>query len=75
MNQSLLDILLYQSIWKMFLQYFFVNFYFIRQGSDSGVDTYFGFCTYPGRELRHRIDIKVTIVTLKYFKVFVLSFF
>ncbi|KAK8470146.1 hypothetical protein PHAVU_004G071000 [Phaseolus vulgaris] len=30
-----------------------------RQGSDSGVDTYFGFCTYPGRELRHRIDIKV----------------
>ncbi|KAK8470148.1 hypothetical protein PHAVU_004G071000 [Phaseolus vulgaris] len=30
-----------------------------EEGSDSGVDTYFGFCTYPGRELRHRIDIKV----------------
>ncbi|XP_020220906.1 DNA polymerase lambda isoform X2 [Cajanus cajan] len=30
-----------------------------RQGTDSGVDTYFGFCTYPGRELRHRIDLKV----------------
>jgi len=29
------------------------------QGSDSGVDTYFGLCTYPGRELRHRIDLKV----------------
>ncbi|KAG0513632.1 hypothetical protein BDA96_10G118800 [Sorghum bicolor] len=28
-------------------------------GSDSGVDTYFGLCTYPGRELRHRIDLKV----------------
>ncbi|CAJ1953327.1 unnamed protein product [Sphenostylis stenocarpa] len=28
-------------------------------GTDSGVDTYFGFCTYPGRELRHRIDLKV----------------
>lgn len=26
---------------------------------DSGVDTYFGLCTYPGRELRHRIDLKV----------------
>ncbi|KAL2334267.1 hypothetical protein Fmac_015480 [Flemingia macrophylla] len=34
-----------------------------RQGTDSGVDTYFGFCTYPGRELRHRIDLKVTNVT------------
>lgn len=30
-----------------------------RQGTDSGVDTYFGLCTYPGRELRHRIDLKV----------------
>ena len=29
------------------------------QGTDSGVDTYFGFCTYPGRELRHRVDLKV----------------
>lgn len=32
------------------------------QGTDSGVDTYFGLCTYPGRELRHRIDLKVQIV-------------
>nr|XP_025654396.1 DNA polymerase lambda isoform X2 [Arachis hypogaea] len=30
-----------------------------EEGTDSGVDTYFGFCTYPGRELRHRIDLKV----------------
>ncbi|XP_058776913.1 DNA polymerase lambda isoform X2 [Vicia villosa] len=30
-----------------------------EKGDDSGVDTYFGFCTYPGRELRHRIDLKV----------------
>ncbi|KAL3623893.1 hypothetical protein CASFOL_032709 [Castilleja foliolosa] len=29
------------------------------QGTDSGVDTYFGLCTYPGRDLRHRIDLKV----------------
>lgn len=29
------------------------------QGTDSGVDTYFGLCTYPARELRHRIDLKV----------------
>ncbi|XP_020082592.1 DNA polymerase lambda-like isoform X1 [Ananas comosus] len=28
-------------------------------GTDSGVDTYFGLCTYPGQELRHRIDFKV----------------
>ncbi|PUZ61524.1 hypothetical protein GQ55_4G283000 [Panicum hallii var. hallii] len=28
-------------------------------GTDSGVDTYFGLCAYPGRELRHRIDLKV----------------
>ncbi|KAM0824460.1 hypothetical protein ACQ4PT_070188 [Festuca glaucescens] len=28
-------------------------------GTDCGVDTYFGLCTYPGRELRHRIDLKV----------------
>ncbi|XP_070016851.1 DNA polymerase lambda isoform X4 [Nicotiana sylvestris] len=28
------------------------------EGTDSGVDTYFGICTYPGRELRHRIDFK-----------------
>ncbi|KAK3132057.1 hypothetical protein QOZ80_6AG0515170 [Eleusine coracana subsp. coracana] len=28
-------------------------------GTDSGVDTYFGLCTYPGRDLRHRIDLKV----------------
>ncbi|CAJ2647664.1 unnamed protein product [Trifolium pratense] len=30
-----------------------------EEGTDSGVGTYFGFCTYPGRELRHRIDLKV----------------
>ncbi|GMH20701.1 hypothetical protein Nepgr_022542 [Nepenthes gracilis] len=30
-----------------------------EKGSDSGVDTYFGLCTYPGQELRHRIDLKV----------------
>ncbi|KAI3770783.1 hypothetical protein L6452_01927 [Arctium lappa] len=30
-----------------------------EQGTDLGVDTYFGLCTYPGRELRHRIDLKV----------------
>ncbi|XP_019703422.1 DNA polymerase lambda isoform X2 [Elaeis guineensis] len=29
------------------------------EGTDSGVDTYFGLCSYPGREQRHRIDIKV----------------
>jgi DNA polymerase lambda len=28
--------------------------------TDHGVDTYFGLCKYPGRELRHRIDFKVT---------------
>lgn len=27
--------------------------------TNSGVDTYFGLCKYPGRELRHRIDFKV----------------
>ncbi|KAH7283750.1 hypothetical protein KP509_34G022400 [Ceratopteris richardii] len=27
--------------------------------TDSGVDTYYGLCKYPGRELRHRIDFKV----------------
>lgn len=27
--------------------------------TDSGVDTYYGLCKYPGRELRHRIDLKV----------------
>ncbi|XP_017971942.1 PREDICTED: DNA polymerase beta isoform X1 [Theobroma cacao] len=30
-----------------------------EEGTDSGVDTYFGLCTYPGRKLRHRIDFKV----------------
>ncbi|KAK3038649.1 hypothetical protein RJ639_027312 [Escallonia herrerae] len=30
-----------------------------EEGTDSGVDTYYGLCTYPGRELRHRIDFKV----------------
>lgn len=30
-----------------------------EEGTDSGIDTYFGLCTYPGRELRHRIDLKV----------------
>ncbi|KAF9673879.1 hypothetical protein SADUNF_Sadunf10G0069800 [Salix dunnii] len=30
-----------------------------EEGTDSGVDTYFGLCSYPGRELRHRIDFKV----------------
>ncbi|XP_075657625.1 DNA polymerase lambda-like isoform X2 [Castanea sativa] len=29
------------------------------QGTDSGVDTYFGLCTYPGHELQHCIDLKV----------------
>ncbi|KAH9303826.1 hypothetical protein KI387_008230, partial [Taxus chinensis] len=29
------------------------------EGTDSGVDTYFGLCTYPDREQRHRIDLKV----------------
>uniref|UniRef100_A0A803MBW3 DNA polymerase n=1 Tax=Chenopodium quinoa TaxID=63459 RepID=A0A803MBW3_CHEQI len=33
--------------------------YHSEEGKDSGVDTYFGLCTYPGRELRHRIDLKV----------------
>ncbi|KAL8150204.1 hypothetical protein V2J09_020012 [Rumex salicifolius] len=34
---------------------------FLREdlGTDSGVDTYFGLCTFPGRELCHRIDFKV----------------
>ncbi|KAF7123739.1 hypothetical protein RHSIM_Rhsim12G0124400 [Rhododendron simsii] len=30
-----------------------------EEGTDAGVDTYFGLYTYPGRELRHRIDFKV----------------
>nr|XP_043618721.1 DNA polymerase lambda isoform X2 [Erigeron canadensis] len=30
-----------------------------EQDTDSGIDTYFGLCTYPGQELRHRIDLKV----------------
>ncbi|XP_042498852.1 DNA polymerase lambda isoform X5 [Macadamia integrifolia] len=30
-----------------------------EEDTDSGVDTYFGLCTYPGREQRHRIDLKV----------------
>ncbi|GAB4839853.1 hypothetical protein Ancab_020562 [Ancistrocladus abbreviatus] len=30
-----------------------------EKGTDSGVDTYFGLCTYPGQELRHRVDFKV----------------
>ncbi|XVE92499.1 hypothetical protein REPUB_Repub01dG0102800 [Reevesia pubescens] len=30
-----------------------------EEGTASGVDTYFGLCTYRGRELRHRIDFKV----------------
>lgn len=30
-----------------------------EEGTDSGVDTFFGLCSYPGRELRHRIDLKV----------------
>ncbi|XP_065860970.1 DNA polymerase lambda isoform X2 [Euphorbia lathyris] len=30
-----------------------------EQGTNSGVDTYFGLCTYPGQELRRRIDFKV----------------
>lgn len=29
------------------------------EGTNSGVDTYFGLCTYPGQDLRHRIDLKV----------------
>lgn len=39
--------------------YEFWNGWNSMQGTDSGVDTYFGLCTYPGRELRHRIDLKV----------------
>ncbi|KAF3955131.1 hypothetical protein CMV_019619 [Castanea mollissima] len=30
-----------------------------EEGTDSGVDTYFGLCTYPGHELQHCIDLKV----------------
>ncbi|CAH8348754.1 unnamed protein product [Eruca vesicaria subsp. sativa] len=30
-----------------------------EEGIGSGVDTYFGLCTYPGQELRRRIDLKV----------------
>ncbi|KAL0004102.1 hypothetical protein SO802_011663 [Lithocarpus litseifolius] len=30
-----------------------------EEGTDSGVDTYFSLCTYPGHELRHCIDMKV----------------
>ncbi|KAL3840986.1 hypothetical protein ACJIZ3_025577 [Penstemon smallii] len=30
-----------------------------EEGTDSGVDTYFGLCTYPGQDLRRRIDFKV----------------
>ncbi|KAF9625705.1 hypothetical protein IFM89_026285 [Coptis chinensis] len=30
-----------------------------EEGAESVVDTYFGLCTYPGRELRRRIDLKV----------------
>jgi len=40
--------------------FFCSNLSLFAQGTDSGVDTYFGFCTYPGQELRHRIDLKVT---------------
>ncbi|KAK1293128.1 hypothetical protein QJS10_CPB17g00588 [Acorus calamus] len=29
------------------------------EGTDTGVDTYFGLCTYPGQEQQHRIDLKV----------------
>lgn len=36
------------------------SLWWFAQGTDSGVDTYFGLCTYPGQELRHRIDFKVT---------------
>ncbi|XP_057247177.1 DNA polymerase lambda isoform X2 [Beta vulgaris subsp. vulgaris] len=32
-----------------------------EEGTDHGVDTFFGLCTYPGRELRHRIDFKAEI--------------
>ncbi|KAJ4865740.1 DNA polymerase lambda (POLL) [Raphanus sativus] len=31
----------------------------LDKGTGSGVDTYFGLCTYPGQELRRRIDFKV----------------
>ncbi|WZZ79999.1 hypothetical protein YC2023_100571 [Brassica napus] len=34
-----------------------------EEGTGSGVDTYFGLCTYPGQELRRRIDLKVTLKT------------
>ncbi|KZV36085.1 DNA polymerase lambda-like [Dorcoceras hygrometricum] len=33
-----------------------------EEGTDSGVDTYFGLCTYPGQELRHRIDFKAKLI-------------
>ncbi|KAF2302467.1 hypothetical protein GH714_036449 [Hevea brasiliensis] len=42
-----------------FLREDFVFSIHSEEGTDSGVDTYFGLCTYPGRELRHRIDFKV----------------
>lgn len=29
------------------------------EGTNYGVDTYFGLCKYPGREQRHRVDFKV----------------
>ncbi|XP_073395430.1 DNA polymerase lambda isoform X2 [Physcomitrium patens] len=29
------------------------------EGTDHGVDTWFGLCKYPGREMRHRVDFKV----------------
>ncbi|KNA08534.1 hypothetical protein SOVF_161430 isoform B [Spinacia oleracea] len=41
-----------------FLREDLVISYHSEEGTDSGVDTYFGLCTYPGRELRHRIDLK-----------------
>ena len=30
------------------------------QDAEGGVDTFMGLCKFPGREQRHRIDIKVT---------------
>ena len=29
------------------------------QDAEGGVDTFMGLCKFPGREQRHRIDIKV----------------
>ncbi|GMN68405.1 hypothetical protein TIFTF001_037460 [Ficus carica] len=40
-----------------------------EEGTDSGVDTYSGLCTYPGRELGHRIDFKFPTIKQRFFQV------